>query len=120
MFALPVTSEAEERAKREAEEQTQQDEAMDPQEAPGKLEQSDPKQDKAGEEEPESDASGSPPDANTGEMEQGEQPAETSHKSPPLQNGMFCLCGLYRDCKDSWQDRLKHEMRACTLLPDAV
>lgn len=94
MFALAVTSEAEERAKREAEEETQQDEAMDPQEAPGKLEQSDPNQDKVGEEEPESDTSGSPPDANTGEMEQGEQPAETSHKNPPLQNGMFCLCGL--------------------------
>lgn len=87
MGALSVTSEAEERAKREAEEQTQQEEAMDPQEAPSELEQSEPKQAKVEEEAPESDAKISPPDANMGEMEQGVQPAETSHKNPPLQNG---------------------------------
>lgn len=87
MDALCVTSEAEERAKREAEEQTQQDEAMDPQEAPSELEQSEPKQAKVEEEEPESEAKISPPDANTGEMEQGAQPAETSHRNPLLQNG---------------------------------
>uniref|UniRef100_H2U1G9 Phosphodiesterase n=1 Tax=Takifugu rubripes TaxID=31033 RepID=H2U1G9_TAKRU len=79
--------EAEERAKREAEEQTQQDEAMDPQEAPNKLEHSEPKQDKVEEEEPKSEASSSPQEANTGKMEQGAQPAESSHKNPPLQNG---------------------------------
>lgn len=94
MCTLPVTSEAEERAKREAEEQTQQDEAMDPQEAPNKLEHSEPKQDKVEEEEPKSEASSSPQEANTGEMEQGVQPAETSHKNPPLQNGTSVCVAL--------------------------
>uniref|UniRef100_A0A674MLC5 Phosphodiesterase n=1 Tax=Takifugu rubripes TaxID=31033 RepID=A0A674MLC5_TAKRU len=86
--------EAEERAKREAEEQTQQDEAMDPQEAPNKLEHSEPKQDKVEEEEPKSEASSSPQEANTGKMEQGAQPAESSHKNPPLQNGTSVCVAL--------------------------
>lgn len=94
MYTLPVTSEAEERAKREAEEQTQQDEAMDPQEAPNKLEHSEPKQDKVEEEEPKSEASSSPQEANTGKMEQGAQPAESSHKNPPLQNGTSVCVAL--------------------------
>lgn len=97
MGAVSVTSEAEERAKREAEEQTQQqEEAMDPQEAPSESEQSEPKQAKVEEEESESEAKISPPDANTGEMEEGTQPAESSHQNPPLQNGMsgFCQAGL--------------------------
>lgn len=83
-----MTTEAEERAKREAEEQTQQEEAMDPHEAPSELETSEPKQDRVVEEEPEPEGSSSPPDANAGEMEQGAEPAESSHKNPPLQNGM--------------------------------
>lgn len=60
---------------------------MDPQENPSELEQSEPKQAKVQEEGPESEAIISPPDDNTGEMDQETQPAETSHKNPPLQNG---------------------------------
>lgn len=87
MGSLSVSSEAEERAKREAEEQIQKEEAMDPQEEASELEQSEPTQAKVEEEEPESEAKISPLDANREEMEQGRQPAETSHKNPPLQNG---------------------------------
>lgn len=85
---------------------------MDPQEAPSKLEHSEPKQDKVEEEEPELEASSSPPEANTGEMEQGTQPTETSHNTPPLQNGTSD-CWDYKDlCPVHWVVRLKHQIHA--------
>lgn len=78
---LHLTSEAEERAKREAEEQAQQEEAMEPQEVHTESEQPEPDEDKLEGEEPESAEVSRPPDGNTGETEQGVQ------KNPPLQNG---------------------------------
>lgn len=76
-----MTSEAEERAKREAEEQAQQEEAMEPQEVHSESEQPEPNEDKLQGEEAESVEVSRPPDGNTGATEQGAQ------KNPPLQNG---------------------------------
>ncbi len=82
-----MTSEAEERAKKEAEEQAQQEEAMEPQEVDTDSEQPEPEEDKLEGEAPESVEASRPPDGNTGETEQGAQPGSATLKNPPLQNG---------------------------------
>lgn len=82
-----MTPEAEERAKKEAEEEGQQEEAMDPQEVQTESEKPEPKEDKSETEVPESEEAIRPPDGNTGEMKQGSQAGSASHKNPPLQNG---------------------------------
>lgn len=84
-----MTSEAEERAKKEAEEQAQQQEEMEPQEVQTQSEQPEPKDDKLEGETPESAEVSRPPDGNRGETEQGAQPGSTTHKNPPLQNGTY-------------------------------
>lgn len=85
-----MKSEAEERAKREAEEQAQQEESMEPQEVQTETEQPEPNEDKLEGEASESAEVSRPPDGNTGDTEQGAQPGSATHKSPPLQNGT-CL-----------------------------
>lgn len=82
-----MTPEAEERAKKEAEEQGQQEEAMDPQEVQTESEEPEPKEDKSETEVPDSEDAIRPPDGNTGEMKKGSQAGSASHKNPPLQNG---------------------------------
>lgn len=82
-----MTSEAEERAKKEAEERAQQEDVMDPQEVQTELEQPEPKEDTLEGEAPESAEASRPPDGNTGETKQGTQTGSASHKTPPLQNG---------------------------------
>lgn len=93
LFACSVwCSEAEERAKKEAEEQAQQEEAMEPQEVQTEVEQFEAKEDTLEGEESESAEGGRPPDGTTGETEQETQ--EGSDKSPPLQNGTSCVLCL--------------------------
>lgn len=89
-----VTTEAEERAKKEAEEKAQQEEAMEPQDALTESEQPEPKEEKAEGEAAESAEVSRPPDGNAGEMEQGTQPGSAAHATnPQLQNGIaFSLC----------------------------
>lgn len=82
-----MTSEAEERAKREAEEKAQQEEAMEPQEVHTESEQPEPKEDKLEGEAPESAETSRPPDGDTGETEEGAQLGCSTHKNPLLQNG---------------------------------
>ncbi len=82
-----MTSEAEERAKKEAEEQAQQEEAMEPPEVLTDSEQPEPKEDKLEGEVPEPAEASRPPDGNTGETDQGAEPGSSTCKSPPLQNG---------------------------------
>lgn len=90
---LHVTSEAEERAKKEAEEQAQQQEEMEPQEVQTQSEQPEPEDDKLEGETPESAEVSRPPDGNRGETEHEAQPGSPTHKIPPLQNGTYlCLC----------------------------
>lgn len=76
-------SEAEERAKREAEEQAQQDEAMEPQEVQTEAEQSKPKGDMLAGEGSESAEGGRASDGAAGETKQ----ESLENESPPLQNG---------------------------------
>lgn len=78
-------SEAEERAKREAEEQAQQEEAMEPQEVQTEAELSKPKGDTLAGEGSESAEGGRAPDGTAGETKQESQ--DGSDESPPLQNG---------------------------------
>lgn len=76
-------SEAEERAKREAEEQAQQEEAMEPQEVQTEAEQSKPKGDTLAGEGCESAEGDRAPDGTAGEKKQ----ESFGNESPPLQNG---------------------------------
>lgn len=84
-------SEAEERAKREAEEQAQQEEAMEPQEVQTEAEQSKPKGDTLAGDGPESAEGGRAPDGMAGETKQESQ--DGSDESPPLQNGKCPIPG---------------------------
>lgn len=78
-------SEAEERAKKEAEEQAQQEEAMEPQEVQTEAEQSKPKGDTLAGEGSESAEGGRPPEGAAGETKQESE--DGSDESPPMQNG---------------------------------
>lgn len=100
-----MTSESEERAKKEAEEQAQQEEAMEPQEVHTESEQPEPKEDKLEGEAHESAEAGRPPDGNTGETEPGAEPESPTHKNPPLQNGTP-LCNPI-----AWSVFIRHDMR---------
>ncbi|KAK5919741.1 hypothetical protein CgunFtcFv8_023610 [Champsocephalus gunnari] len=82
-----AAKEAEERAKRDLEEQAQQEEAMDPREVQTEPEQPEPTEDQPEGEEPGSAEVSQTPDGNTEEPEQEAQPESPSLKNPPLQNG---------------------------------
>lgn len=78
-------SEAEERAKKEAEEQAQQEEAMEPQEVQTEAEQSKPKGDTLEGDGSESAEGGRTPDGTAGDTKQ--ESHDGSDESPTLQNG---------------------------------
>ena len=82
-----VTSEAEERAKKEAEEQAQQEEAMEPQEVHTESEHPEPKEDQLERETPKSAEVSRLLDSNSGEPEHGALPGSTTHQNSLLQNG---------------------------------
>ena len=82
-----MTSEAEERAQREVEEGTEEEDAMEPQEVQTESEQSEAKEDTLEGEEPESAEASRPPDDDTEEAKQEMESACGSPEIPPLQNG---------------------------------
>lgn len=82
-----MTSEAEERAKKEAEEQAQQEEAMEPQEVQTESENPEQEENKLDRELPKSAEVSRPPDGNAGEPEQTVSPVGMMQHNPQLQNG---------------------------------
>lgn len=82
-----MTPEAEERAKKEAEERVQQEEAMEPQEVQTESECPEQNENKFDSKVPESAEVSRSPDGNTGEPKQDPPPGSTTHQSPLVQNG---------------------------------
>lgn len=91
-----VTTEAEERAKKEAEERAQQEATMEPQEAQSQTSQPEPKENKMEQESPsESSQVSRQTDGNKVETDEGERSGSTAQKDlPPLHNGLSPSHGL--------------------------